>query len=163
MTPYAWVGTLMLALYGLVTAILDFAEWLGARNVAPPAVSLASVLVIVKNREDVIERFLRRLCSIGLAGNSVPYEVVVVDDYSTDQTWPIIQRLTSCSRMMKSIRMGDVSAPGECPESIGLFMCAGEISVVCKLVRDADDLALLSALRNMLKKPRKERLVAFLN
>ncbi|MGE5542601.1 MAG: glycosyltransferase [Bacillota bacterium] len=156
------MAVLMLALYGLVTAVLDLAAWLGARNAQAPAVSLVSILVLINNREDIIERFLRRVCSIGIAGASVPYEVIAVDNYSSDQTWSIIHRLSSSMKMLKVIRMGDVSAPDECPESIGLFMCSGDISIVCRLATDTDDLAIVTALRTMLNKPRRERPVAFL-
>jgi len=160
--PYVWLAVLMLALYGLVAAFLDLTAWLGSRNGPTPGVPLVSVLVLIKNGEDVVERFLRRLCGIGISGTSVPYEVVAVDDYSTDQTWSIVRRLESSSRVLKAVRMGDVAAPGESPESIGLFMCSGDVAIVCRLGENSDARAILSTVKTMLNRPRKERLIAYL-
>lgn len=145
----------MLALYGLVAAFLDLVAWLGAKNARPENDLLVSVLVIVKDRDDVVERFLRRLCSLGISGTTLRYEVIVIDDYSTDQTWAIVRRLCSSLTMLKAIRMADVSDPREGAGGIGLFMCAGKIALVCRLMRETDDLALLDSFRGMLQRPRR--------
>ena len=53
-----------------------------------------SVLVPVYNERDVVEESLRRVLSLEHFLIS-SLEVIVVDDRSTDGTWPILQRLAS--------------------------------------------------------------------
>jgi glycosyltransferase involved in cell wall biosynthesis len=145
----------MLALYGLVAVVLDAAEWFASGRGTARASPFVSVLVLVRNREDAVERFLGALCGLGADGGVLDYEVVAVDDYSTDQTWPIIERLAADRGILKAVRMGDVSSPGESPESIGLFMCAGDLALVCRLVHGADDVELIRAVKGMLSKSRR--------
>ncbi|NPV69702.1 MAG: glycosyltransferase family 2 protein [Firmicutes bacterium] len=157
MSPYWWVAVVMLALYGLVAAALDVVERLFSRGPQTGGPPLVSVLVIVKDREDSIEMFLRSAAGIGVSGSSVPYEIVAVDDYSSDNTWRVVQRLAASCPAIKAVRMADVPVPGERAETIGLFMCAGDIALVCRFQDGVDEVALLSVVRHMLRKPGHDR------
>ncbi|MBN1994485.1 MAG: glycosyltransferase [Anaerolineae bacterium] len=66
-----------------------------------------SVLIPTRNEQDNIERCVRSL----LAQNYPDLEVIALDDHSTDQTWPILNRLAAAEERLK-IMHGQSLPPG---------------------------------------------------
>jgi 1,2-diacylglycerol 3-beta-glucosyltransferase len=62
---------------------------------------MVSLLVAAKNEEAVISRLVERLCGLDYPGDR--YEVVIVDDYSTDNTGIILDRLANQYPQLKVI------------------------------------------------------------
>lgn len=64
-----------------------------------------SVLVPARNEENVIEATVRSLCRMHYRKNGRPnFEVVVIDDRSTDQTLSIVQRLAEEFSLVRVVR-----------------------------------------------------------
>src|SRR3954471_918155 len=81
-----------------------FGRWLGVVNrlhmkleVLPPTTAkplrLLSVIIPARDEEGCIMATVEHL-HLELALHEVPHEIVVVDDGSSDDTWPILQRLS---------------------------------------------------------------------
>jgi chlorobactene glucosyltransferase len=68
----------------------------------PPSIAhfRVSILVPARNEEDNIERCVRSL----LAQAYPNLEIIVFDDHSTDQTWPILKRLAAADERLKIIQ-----------------------------------------------------------
>jgi 1,2-diacylglycerol 3-beta-glucosyltransferase len=62
---------------------------------------VVSLLVAAKNEEAVISTLVNRLCNLDYPGDR--YEVVIVDDYSTDGTGTILDRLTGQYPQLKVV------------------------------------------------------------
>lgn len=89
-----------------------------------------SLLLFVKNQEESIENIINQIHS--LHGKSCfPFEVIVVDTLSTDQTGDILERL--------SLRYGFtlIKAEGKAksPLEEGLFCCHGNLTGILDLDR----------------------------
>ncbi|KKR86603.1 MAG: Dolichol monophosphate mannose synthase, partial [Candidatus Curtissbacteria bacterium GW2011_GWA1_41_11] len=52
---------------------------------------MISIVVPTFNEKENIHELLSRI-SLSLGGKNIPYEVVVIDDYSTDGTWELLQQ-----------------------------------------------------------------------
>ncbi len=90
-----------------------------------------SVVVPVKNEEKVIERLLK-----DVLGQEYPkYELIVVDDNSTDRTWEIIERYAENNKKVVALKKGDGYPPGK-PSSLNI--ATGVARGEWILVLDAD-------------------------
>ncbi|HET9094728.1 MAG TPA: glycosyltransferase family 2 protein [Solirubrobacteraceae bacterium] len=63
---------------------------------------LLSVVAPVYQEEDTVERFC---AAVAQALRDIPYELVLVDDGSTDQTWSRLERLAELDRRIKLLRL----------------------------------------------------------
>ena len=52
---------------------------------------MISIVVPAFNEKENIHELLSRI-SLSLGSRNIPYEVVVIDDYSTDGTWELLQQ-----------------------------------------------------------------------
>jgi chlorobactene glucosyltransferase len=66
----------------------------------PLAFPRLSVLIPARDESENIERCIRSL----LAQDYPDFEVIVLDDHSTDQTWPILKRLAAADERLKIIQ-----------------------------------------------------------
>ena len=131
-----WFGAVVifLAAYGLVTMVYGTWHWVqgrGRRREAP----FVSLLLLVRNQEDVIEGVVRDLLGIaGLNRSGLSnYELVAVDDGSSDTTGQILERL---ARVVQSTRVARVDRPGHPSDSavsVGLFHCRSRVVVLLDL------------------------------
>jgi dolichol-phosphate mannosyltransferase len=69
----------------------------------PTPLTLLSVIVPARNEEGCISSMVEHL-HLELQMNSVPHEIVVVDDGSTDRTWEILQELQSRIPMVQPLQ-----------------------------------------------------------
>lgn len=117
-----------------------------------------SVIVTTHNNEAVIERTLKSVEAslayfrIEKGAGDVHMEVVVSDDGSTDQTWPLLQKLTSGKPFYKLVRRPQ-SSNASCARNIGVAHSSGSLLFFL----DGDDLYLpphiLECYRAFLAKP----------
>ena len=61
------------------------------RNAGPP-LTLLSVVMPARNEEEALSATVEHL-HLELRLNHIPHEIVVVDDGSTDRTWPVLQEI----------------------------------------------------------------------
>jgi len=71
--------------------------------------TLLSVVIPARDEEGCIARTVEHL-DVELRHNSVPHEIVVVDDGSSDRTWAILEEL--CARIPALHRVGNTGAHG---------------------------------------------------
>jgi dolichol-phosphate mannosyltransferase len=69
----------------------------------PVPLTLLSVIVPARNEEGCISSMVEHL-HLELQMNSVPHEIVVVDDGSSDRTWEILQELQSRIPMVRPLQ-----------------------------------------------------------
>lgn len=133
--PVTWPGWVVWALALLGLAFLAVGLWehtaelLGGGRRVP----LVSLLMVVKNRERIIEGALRRLIArFGSAGPGGPrYEIVVVDDASDDDTPRILERLARLyPGFLRAVRFEEGDERVSTPARIGLAACRGRTVVV---------------------------------
>jgi dolichol-phosphate mannosyltransferase len=60
--------------------------------IVPPALRLLSVVIPARDEEGSIKATLESLCAT-LRDRRIPFEIVVIDDGSTDQTWSILESM----------------------------------------------------------------------
>ena len=124
-----------LALYGLF--VLLSAVWRRARERPEvvrkvPAVSL---LLLVKNKERVIEGLIRHILSAVYWGsaNRPECEIVVIDEASSDATPEILERLARKYGLLRLVRMDRMCSAGKSAADVGLFLCRSKYTLVCNL------------------------------
>lgn len=157
MAAYVWVLLILAALYGLLAAGVDLLEWVRLRLAKKEQLRSVSVVVIAKNREDIIEGFIRTVCSFAISCNTVGYEVIVIDDHSSDQTGAIIQRLAAASQVLRAVRMKDIAHLNQSPEQVGTLLARSDIVLLCRLTGDLDHIATLNTIKCMLRRSRGDR------
>src|SRR5579864_4436690 len=104
----------------------------------PPPLTLLSVVIPARDEQDCLVSTVEHLNS-ELHGQSVPHEIVVVDDHSTDSTWA---RLTELAKRFPDVRaFQNPSEPGFGTAVIhGLRMATGD-AVVMMMADESDDCA----------------------
>ena len=63
-----------------------------------------SIVVPLYNEEESVEKLLLRILEVGRSFDFA-YEIVLVDDGSTDKTWQIIEQLKSTTPHLKGIKL----------------------------------------------------------
>ena len=104
-----------------------------------------SIVIPLYNEEESVGKLLDRLLEVGQQFTS-PYEIIFVDDGSTDKTWEIIERLKKSTPQLKAIKFrrnyGQTSAM-----VAGFDHASGEIIVTMDgdLQNDPSDIPMLLA------------------
>ncbi len=144
---------LLFALYGVAVLLAGISlkarkAWFGPRESRP----FISLLLIARNKSSIIEGLIRNLAHLGyLRGEGLAsYEIVVVDDYSTDETGRILDRLVRSLPILKAVKMEEVARPGESAVEVGLFLCRSKVVLVLDLQGQVEPRALLQAVHYLL-------------
>jgi glycosyltransferase involved in cell wall biosynthesis len=83
-----------------------------------------SIVIPVHNEGEVIERNLTHVLRY-LATLRVPFEIIAVDDYSTDGSWQIIEKLANAGNSLRIIRHSQNSGKGSALKD-GLQVSSGD-------------------------------------
>lgn len=140
-----------LSLMGLVVFFKwarGFVQLLLGRSKARPFVSVA---LIVKNQEALIEGFLRSLLPLAAGEHGgVPYEVLVVDTGSTDDTPLIVERLARRNEGIRFFRMGEVGETGQSPPELALFLSHSRVVIFLDLQGQVEIQSILRVMEHLL-------------
>lgn len=102
----AGAGTLTGAIPGQTRPVersADVAHALSFAADAEPPISSLSVLIPARNEEGNIGELYRRLSDV-LARIDLPYEIIFIDDGSTDNTWGLVRELRAGDERVRGIR-----------------------------------------------------------
>ncbi|MEM9367492.1 MAG: glycosyltransferase family 2 protein [Planctomycetota bacterium] len=100
------------------------------------ALSLLSVVIPAKDEADCIVSTIEHL-HLELRLQNVPHEVVVVEDGSTDETWPILARLSGEITCLRPVRSGEDHGFGRAIIR-GIEESAGD-AIVIMMADESDD------------------------
>lgn len=127
------VSPLEWAVYGLAVWGLAAVLWEAVRLVRGAALARrgaqVSFLLLARNQEQHIEGVIRWLATLRQA-RGAPFDLVVVDQGSTDGTARIVERLARDMAGIKLVRAGDHLCRGQGACELGLFACQHRV-VVC--------------------------------
>jgi dolichol-phosphate mannosyltransferase len=98
--------------------------------------TLLSVIIPARNEEGCIGRTVEHL-HVELRAYSIPHEIVVVDDHSTDGTWEALRRLQGRVPNLKPVRNPSAGGFGRAV-SFGLEQSSGD-AVVIMMADESDD------------------------
>ena len=87
-----------------------------------------SLVIPCYNEEDVLPELRRRLREV-VAQYSCPVEVILIDDGSKDQTWPLLQQYAAEDSFIKSIRLSR-NFGHQTAITCGLDQTGGEVVVI---------------------------------
>lgn len=122
---------LAFAAYGLFALAAWIWRWVQGGGRRRRAVRpFVSILVITKNKERIIEGLIRGICSFAARSDAAEFEMIVVDDRSTDQTPEILDRLTRVYANLRTVQMADLSDRAESPIEVGMFLCSGQVIIL---------------------------------
>lgn len=102
----AGAGALTGAIPGQIRPVdrpADVAHALSFAADAEPPISSLSVLIPARNEEGNIGELYRRLCDV-LTRIDLPYEIIFIDDGSTDNTWGLVRELRAGDERVRGIR-----------------------------------------------------------
>lgn len=124
---FLWIA----AVYGLFNIFYSISRYFfdAGKSMRNPTFS---IILIVRNQEDAIEGIIRSIARRGfLDGNEgILLNLIVVDDYSRDQTPEILRFLAREYKFLKVVRMEKIMED-KSPLEVGLSLCEGE--VICIL------------------------------
>jgi dolichol-phosphate mannosyltransferase len=100
------------------------------------ALKLLSIVIPARDEEGCIESTVRHL-HLELDLRGVPHEIVVVDDGSTDRTWPILQELAKSIPQLKPVQNLGLHGFGRAIQ-FGLNAFTGD-AVVIMMADESDD------------------------
>ncbi|NPV44678.1 Beta-monoglucosyldiacylglycerol synthase [Koleobacter methoxysyntrophicus] len=128
---WGFVFLCITAVYGLFSIFYSISRYFfdvgkSRRNIT------FSIILIVRNQEDAIEGIIRSIARRGFLDGSegILLNLVVVDDYSRDQTPEILRFLAREYKFLKVVRMEKIMED-KSPLEVGLSLCEGE--VICIL------------------------------
>lgn len=98
-------------------------------------IQLLSIVIPARNEEGCIESTVEAL-SKQLRQESIPHELVVVDDGSEDQTWSILNRLRSTLSELRPVQNTGLNGFGRAIRQ-GLDVCRGDAVII--YMADASD------------------------
>jgi glycosyltransferase involved in cell wall biosynthesis len=140
-----------LSLIGLVVVFKwarSFLQSLMGHSVIRPFVSVA---LIVKNQEALIEGLLRNLLPLSAGEHGgLPYEVLVVDAGSTDDTPLIVERLARRNEEIRFFRMGEVGESGQSASELALFLSRSRVVVFLDLQGQVEIQSILRVMEYLL-------------
>ena len=70
-----------------------------------PTKKLISIVIPAFNEEDCIQELGRRLRAVMNGLNAYEFEVLIVENGSTDKTWTLLQELASLDKCFKPVRL----------------------------------------------------------
>ena len=103
-------------------------------NVHP--LKLLSVVIPARDEEGCIARTVEHL-HLELEMNNVPHEIIVVDDDSTDRTWPILSELSGRNSSLRPVRNDGACGFGKAVVK-GIDSAQGD-AVVIMMADESDD------------------------
>lgn len=149
---------LVLSVLGLVVFVKwvrDFLRLLFGRVQLKPFVSVA---IIVKNQEALIEGFLRSLVPFGSAKhNALPYEILVVDTGSSDDTPLIVERMARRNEGIRFFRMNEVGEAGQSAPEVALFLSRSRVVIFLDLQGQVEIQSILRVIEHLLSDNNRER------
>jgi dolichol-phosphate mannosyltransferase len=101
-----------------------------------PALTLLSVVIPARDEEGCVASTVQQLHR-ELTGHGIPHEIVVVDDHSTDATWPILTALTAEVPTLQPVQNTGPSGFGRAIV-LGLDRSTGD-AVVIMMADGSDD------------------------
>jgi dolichol-phosphate mannosyltransferase len=96
--------------------------------IVPPALRLLSVVIPARDEEGSMKWTLESLCST-LRDRRIPFEIVVVDDGSTDRTWSILESMRATTPELRPIQNTGDHGYG-CAVIRGLDEIRGDAAVI---------------------------------
>jgi len=124
--------TYALAAYGLFQAVLGLLAR-ACRHYGPPSQRpKLSIVVVMRDKEQVIEGFIRSLLNFRSFSSRADYDVVVVDDGSSDASAKIIERLSRRYANLRIAKMHDTRVIGVSSAlEAGVFLARSTVVIVC--------------------------------
>jgi dolichol-phosphate mannosyltransferase len=101
-----------------------------------PPLQLLSVVIPARNEEGCIRSTIEHL-NLEMRLQNVPHEIVVVDDGSTDRTWPILQELAARIPELKVVQNSGQSGFGRA--TVFGFDNSGGDAVIVMMADESDD------------------------
>ncbi len=109
---------------------------MNAPNPSAPPLKLLSVVIPARDEEESLPAMLEHLY-LEFSLNHVPHEIMVVDDGSTDKTWPVLEQLKAKIPTLRPIQNPGGHGFGRAI-IFGLRSCAGD-AVVIMMADESDD------------------------
>lgn len=92
----------------------------------PEVLAIYSVVIPMKNEEENVPALLQELCQV--LEPLGPYEVIVVDDGSTDRTWEVLGEARTCHPALRRVRL-DRNCGQSAALTVGLARVRGQIVI----------------------------------
>jgi len=105
-------------------------------NPASPPLTLLSVVIPARNEEEALPATVEHL-HLELRLNGIAHEIVVVDDGSTDRTWPVLQELRQRVPVLQPVQNTGEHGFGRAV-TFGLHQARGD-AVVIMMADESDD------------------------
>ena len=105
-------------------------------NPASPPLTLLSVVIPARNEEEALPATVEHL-HLELCLNGIPHEIIVVDDGSTDQTWPVLQALQQRVPVLRPVQNTGEHGFGRAI-TFGISQAKGD-AVIIMMADESDD------------------------
>lgn len=148
-----WLQVMLVAfaLYGFVSFLAGLLGRAGLFFALPWSRPFVSVLTVVRDKAHVIEGFVSRLVAPDLCSEwGVQHELVLVDNFSTDETSRILDRLARRYSHVRLVRMSDIGKVGDSAVEAGLSVCRGRVVILAGLEGSVDVAGVVQTIRCLL-------------